>query len=292
MTKKPFLIGIVGSMALSALYISFLIFIGGLEHAIGFIQSLWYWLALIIIGFGTQLGLYSYIRGKIRSKSATAELSSSMGVSTGTMIACCLHLAADLLPIIGLSAATIFLTQFQTPLLLTGVFSNLIGVIFMISEIKQHGLSKAGGFIDKLPIRNSKKVIAGLVMVSALIIGSSVLFAQGTSPVKDLDEQSQTSNKVTFSVTPLIDGGKSIDFEISMNTHSVNLDFIMTEIASLKVNGGEFVNAVAWNGDSSGGHHRSGTLTFLNENHDIRDIILVINPKSRRFKELTFQWEI
>ncbi|MDA3939131.1 MAG: hypothetical protein PF693_07465 [Spirochaetia bacterium] len=104
MNRKPIIIGLTGSILLSGIYFLFLVLIGGIEHAVGFVSFLWYWLAIIITGFGLQIGLYTYIRQKIKSRAATAEVSTSVGVSTGSMVACCLHLAVDLLPLVGLSA--------------------------------------------------------------------------------------------------------------------------------------------------------------------------------------------
>lgn len=62
---------------------------------------------------------------------------SRLAAGTGTamsgvaMIACCAHHALDLLPILGLSAAALFLSEYQQELLIFGVVANFAGIIMM-----------------------------------------------------------------------------------------------------------------------------------------------------------------
>lgn len=68
---------------------------------------------------------------------------------------------------------------------------------------------------------------------------------------------------VIVEVTPLnLDQpGQTLDFQVSMNTHSVDLSMDLTALATLETDSGRQVGAVAWDGPS-GGHHVSGTLSF------------------------------
>lgn len=68
---------------------------------------------------------------------------------------------------------------------------------------------------------------------------------------------------VIVEVTPLnLDQtGQTLDFQVSMNTHSVDLSMDLTALATLETDTGLQVGAVAWDGPS-GGHHVSGTLSF------------------------------
>lgn len=56
----------------------------------------------------------------------------STAVSGMAMVACCAHHAVDLLPILGLSAAALFLSEYQEQLLIFGVVANLIGISMML----------------------------------------------------------------------------------------------------------------------------------------------------------------
>jgi hypothetical protein len=70
---------------------------------------------------------------------------------------------------------------------------------------------------------------------------------------------------VTVEVTPLNLDDKSaatLDFTVVLNTHSVDLSYDYKSIATLSSDAGEKVQATAWDGPTSGGHHVSGTLSF------------------------------
>jgi hypothetical protein len=62
------------------------------------------------------------------------------GISTTSMVACCAHHVTDILPILGVSAAVVFLNQFQDLFLTVGVLSNLIGISLMLRIIQKHSL--------------------------------------------------------------------------------------------------------------------------------------------------------
>jgi len=70
---------------------------------------------------------------------------------------------------------------------------------------------------------------------------------------------------VTVEVTPLnlADATPtSLDFEIAMNTHSVDLSYDLAKIAVLRSDAGEEVQPVKWDGPTSGGHNVRGRLSF------------------------------
>ncbi len=75
--------------------------------------------------------------------------------------------------------------------------------------------------------------------------------------------RTDTQGMVSVDVTPinLTDPGDSLDFEVSLNTHSVNLNMDVASLASLNTDNGNTVKGIAWDG-GSGGHHVSGKLSF------------------------------
>lgn len=55
----------------------------------------------------------------------------------------------------------------------------------------------------------------------------------------------------------------SLRFDISMDTHSVNLDqFDLSKLAALRNDKGQQVTPTAWEAPPGGGHHRAGPLVF------------------------------
>ncbi len=76
--------------------------------------------------------------------------------------------------------------------------------------------------------------------------------------------RTDSQGAVTVEVTPLALDPNSdmLVFEVSMNTHSVNLGMDLAKLATLTTDTGKTIQAVKWDGPASGGHHVSGKLTF------------------------------
>jgi hypothetical protein len=74
-----------------------------------------------------------------------------------------------------------------------------------------------------------------------------------------VDEQ----GAVTVEITPLnLDNpGKTLDFQISMDTHSVDLSMDLAALATLTTDNGMVLQASLWDAPL-GGHHVSGKLFF------------------------------
>jgi len=74
-----------------------------------------------------------------------------------------------------------------------------------------------------------------------------------------LDEQ----GAVTIEIIPvkLNNPGSALDFEVRMNTHSVDLSMNLAELATLSTDTGKTVQATQWDA-LAGGHHVSGRLSF------------------------------
>lgn len=74
-----------------------------------------------------------------------------------------------------------------------------------------------------------------------------------------VDEQ----GAVSVAVTPLdlSPDASSLDFEVAMNTHSVDLSMDLATLATLATDDGRSVTATLWDA-VPGGHHVSGVLTF------------------------------
>ncbi len=88
--------------------------------------------------------------------------------------------------------------------------------------------------------------------------------SQSIAPDAEGDmSRTDTQGMVSVDVTPinLTDPGDSLDFEVSLNTHSVNLNMDVASLASLNTDNGNTVKGIAWDG-GSGGHHVSGKLSF------------------------------
>ena len=98
--KKPVFLGVLAGVSLFLFYMSVITFFQGFEFAILNFKSVWYWIVPLVIGFGTQIGLYNSIK---HTAQMTGTVAVSGGISGGSMIACCSHFLLNIIPIIGLS---------------------------------------------------------------------------------------------------------------------------------------------------------------------------------------------
>ncbi len=75
--------------------------------------------------------------------------------------------------------------------------------------------------------------------------------------------RSDEQGAVTVKVTPLnlSSAGATVDFEVDMNTHSVDLGMNLASLATLTTDTGLRVAPVKWEAPG-GGHHVSGRLVF------------------------------
>jgi hypothetical protein len=53
------------------------------------------------------------------------------------MLACCAHHLVDLLPLVGLSAAAVFLNAYKTPLVLVGIGMNVVGIVVIARQLRR-----------------------------------------------------------------------------------------------------------------------------------------------------------
>ena len=82
---------------------------------------------------------------------------------------------------------------------------------------------------------------------------------QGNSDLTRTDEQ----GAVTFEVTPLnlSKAADSLEFDVSMNTHSVDLSMDLAQLGTLTTDTGLTIQASKWDA-TPGGHHVPGKLIF------------------------------
>lgn len=130
----PVISGISATLSLILFYfITMRILAGSWYAAFSQFQDLWYFMVPLSIGFGIQIGLYIDLKKRIENQSKKI-VAGNTAVSTLGMIACCAHHLTDILPIIGLSAVSVFLINYQTPILLIGISSNITGIIYLLNK--------------------------------------------------------------------------------------------------------------------------------------------------------------
>lgn len=286
--------GITAGLAMPLLFFGILTFANSPMHAWEQFQQLWYWLLPLAAGFGLQVGLFAHMHlaFKYRRVNANAALATSGSFSTVSMVACCAHHFTDIVPIIGFTAAAVFLNRYQTAFLTIGLLSNLIGITIMLRHIKRHRLYEPYGILSTLFHRMKAlgKAKAGSLRAHGLstglwiIIGIGFLFAftmlfqnppvtdaalpavlsPGSAPAQGafspITIGTDGQGDVRITLTPQGIRNGQLEVAVAANTHSVDLSpFDLKRIAVLSY-GRKAVQPIS--APALSGHHASGTLTF------------------------------
>ena len=154
-----------------------------------------------------------------------------------------------------------------------------------------------------------KSVVISLVMLLSLVVAacsslttsapapaasSASAAAANAAPTGDDLTQTNDEAMVTVAVTPLNLNDKSaatLDFKIALNTHSVDLGYDLTAIATLSNDAGETVQPLKWDGPAGGGHHRGGTLSFPQLKNRSQELTLTLRGIAA-VPERTFSWKV
>ncbi|MBI2656117.1 hypothetical protein HYX03_00070 [Candidatus Woesearchaeota archaeon] len=275
------LIGLSASGLLLGFYLVVASLLGGFSFAIDNFVKLWYWMIPLIVGFGVQIGMFFYVKEEMHKK-ATAQAAASAGVSTTSMIACCAHHIADIAPFLGITALGLFLTKYQSTFLLAGIFSNALGITYMASLMN-----------TKISKSKIKAILYSLLVFSIIAVFASYYFISKNNNANGVNQDTKQSafqtlvsneNNVEFQVTPI----SPSEFQIAIDTHSVELDFDLAGVSALYDDFGNTYKPLKWEGSAPGGHHRNGILKFSEINKNTKSIKLVINDGTER----EFRWNI
>ena len=89
---RPVSIGVIGALVLLGVYFSILALISGWPFTLDQFSQYWYFLVSLSLGFGIQLGSYSYLKQLIGRKDGSGKVVAVNGTtSTAAMISCCTH---------------------------------------------------------------------------------------------------------------------------------------------------------------------------------------------------------
>ncbi len=136
--RRSVLIGIAAAGGLLALYLGVISLAQGPAHAIEQLVLDAPFVLAISAGFGVQIALFAELRAvDRRHRRGAAVTAAGTTTSTAAMLACCAHHVVDLLPLVGLSAAAVFLNEFKTPLLVLGLAMNAAGVAVIGRELRR-----------------------------------------------------------------------------------------------------------------------------------------------------------
>ncbi len=130
MNTLPIASGIASGALLLGFYVATMTAFNGWPAAEEQFQTLWWLLVPLSIAFGTQVGLFVRLKQSLRAKNAATIATGGASAGMG-MLACCVHHATDVLPILGMSALSIFLIRYQKPILFISLGINVYGILHL-----------------------------------------------------------------------------------------------------------------------------------------------------------------
>lgn len=137
----PVIVGLLSALGLAAFYLGIVTLLESWGHALDLFREDAPFVVPIILGFGTQVGLYTYLKLGLHlangTRAAGALTGTTGSTSTLAMVACCAHHVTDVLPLLGLSGAAVFLAQYKVPFMVAGLLSNLIGIGVLLTVLRR-----------------------------------------------------------------------------------------------------------------------------------------------------------
>lgn len=130
--------GLSASLILLLVYFSTVSLVSGWRFATDQFRQFWYYVVTLSIGFGIQVGLYSYLKASLKNLKPSGKVLAVSGTtSTAAMISCCAHYLVNFLPVLGAIGIITVITQYQVQLFWLGLLFNLTGLIYMINSVKK-----------------------------------------------------------------------------------------------------------------------------------------------------------
>lgn len=135
-TLKPLLFGTVAFIAMLAVYFAVVGLISGLDFTLAQFARFWPFLIPLALGFGIQIGLYTYLRALIgRADTSGRVVAVSGTTSTAAMVSCCAHYLANVLPMLGVAGFLTLVAQYQIELFWVGLLFNLAGILYISPKV-------------------------------------------------------------------------------------------------------------------------------------------------------------
>ena len=293
--------GIAASILLSLTYFLITSIAESFDHAITQLLSLSYLFIPLIASFGIQIALFSYSRQQSREmQKGKMGVTTSGGVSTASMIACCLHHVTDVTALVGLTTVSLFLTTYQPAFILVGILSNIMGIFTILVFLQKNKLYMQNGVLAKLLQINMIKVRKlSVVLGITVIIAAFAGIALGVQPATDagnteniiLQAKTISQNGLTIQASPEpFVRGDAVKIYLTFETHSGELSLDLTKVARLQDSNGTKYQPTVWNSLPPNEHHLSGTLVFSAPNGEPSSIKLVLTDVYGA--DWVFEWNL
>lgn len=137
-------------LGLTVLYFAIVSLAESPDHALRLFWEDRFIVVPIVIGFGGQMGLYVLLKKglylPVHVPGGAGMPGASAGTSTLAMAACCAHHVTDVLPLIGFSAAAVFLAEYRIHFMVLGLITNLAAIGVMMWLIRRERRRALGAY--------------------------------------------------------------------------------------------------------------------------------------------------
>lgn len=132
---QPTLRGLFSAIILLFIYFTIIILVSGWSFAQDQFQQFWYYVVSLAIGFGIQIGLYTYLKNSVLHSISPKIVATTGTTSTIAMVSCCAHYLVNLLPILGAIGIITVISQYQIQLFWVGLIFNFAGLVYMTYQV-------------------------------------------------------------------------------------------------------------------------------------------------------------
>jgi Cu+-exporting ATPase len=147
--SKATAMGVLATAGLLGFYFLILSLVSDWAFAVDQFVTFRYYIISLAIGFGIQIGLYTYLRSAIQSHCSSGKVVAVSGTtSTVAMISCCAHYLANILPVIGATGLVSLVGQYQVELFWLGLASNAAGILYIASKVVRFSKASPAMVID------------------------------------------------------------------------------------------------------------------------------------------------
>jgi len=133
---RPIQFGSGAFVLLLVVYFAVVGLVSGMDFALEQFEQFWYFIVLLAIGFGIQVGLYVYLRNLVGQHGASGKVVAVSGTtSTAAMVSCCAHYLVNILPVLGITGFLTIVAEYQVELFWLGLVFNAMGILYIARQV-------------------------------------------------------------------------------------------------------------------------------------------------------------
>ena len=129
---KPLVSGTAAFSLLLVTYFGVLTLVSGWSFTVSQFSDYWPYIVTLALGFGTQVGLYFYLKQLSKHHHHAQHMLAATGTtSTAAMLACCAHYLTNILPVLGIIGMVSLIAQYQIQLFWISLAFNAAGLAYI-----------------------------------------------------------------------------------------------------------------------------------------------------------------